>query len=262
MKNKMPIIFLLILISIIIFCLVMFLVIYLSKGMDGMISIGNVSENIILEKNLEMSNIENIEINQDYGDVKFEESEDNNITVKIYGKDEKDAKAELRNNKLKIENINRRKFALINLGTRKSEIIVYLPKNYSKDINIKVNCGNATLENTDNANIKVECNAGNVKLKKAKNANIKCDLGDVKAEEILNKCDIEVDCGNVKIEKLTLNEDSKIKLNLGDVKIEQINEIYIEADTDLGKTNINENHRNSETTLKIKVDCGNINIAK
>ena len=83
MKNKMPIIFLLILISIIIFCLVMFLVIYLSKGMDGMISIGNVSENIILEKNLEMSNIENIEINQDYGDVKFEESEDNNIKVKI-----------------------------------------------------------------------------------------------------------------------------------------------------------------------------------
>lgn len=262
MKNKMPIIFLLILISIIIFCLVMFLVIYLSKGMDGMISIGNVSENIILEKNLEMSNIENIEINQDYGDVKFEESEDNNIKVKIYGKDEKDAKVELMNNKLKIENINRRKFALINLGTRKSEIIVYLPKNYSKDIDIKVNCGNATLENTDNANIKVECNAGNVKLKKAKNANIKCDLGDVKAEEILNKCDIEVDCGNVKIEKLTLNEDSKIKLNLGDVKIDQINEIYIEADTDLGKTNINENYRNSETTLKIKVDCGNINVAK
>lgn len=262
MKNKIPIIFLLILISVIIFCLVMFLVIYLNKGMDGMINIGKVSENIVLEKNFELLEIENIEVIQDYGDVTFKENEDNSIKVEIYGRNEKDAKAELNNNKLKIENTNRRNFALINFGVRKSEIIVYIPKDYAGDINIKVDCGNATLEDTENANLKVECNAGNVKIKKAKNANIKCNLGDVKAEEILNKCNIEADAGNVKIEKLTLSEDSKIKVDLGDVTIDEINEVYIEADTDLGKTNINQNHRNSETTLKINVDCGNISVAK
>lgn len=262
MKNKIPIIFLLILISVIIFCLVMFLVIYLNKGMDGMINIGKVSENIVLEKNFELLEIENIEVIQDYGDVTFKENEDNNIKVEIYGRNEKDTRAELINNKLKIENTNRRNFTLINFGVRKSEIIVYIPKGYAGDINIKVDCGNATLDNIENANLKVECNAGNVKIKKAKNANIKCNLGDVKAEEILNKCNIEVDAGNVKIEKLTLNEDSKIKVDLGDVTIDEINEVYIEADTDLGKTNINQNYRNSEVTLKINVDCGNISVAK
>lgn len=260
MKNKIPIIFLLILISVIIFCLVMFLVIYLSKGEDEMLSIGSVSENVILEKTFEISNIENIEITQEYGDITFEENAEDNIKVIIYGKNTGNANANLNHNKLEIDYKDRNRFIFFNFGLRKSEIKVYIPSTYAKEINTKVDCGNTKINSLENAVLNARCNAGNVEFEKIKSANIKCDIGNIEAEEIGNKCNIELDTGNVKIEKLDLKEDSKIKIDLGDVKIMQTNDIYIEAKTDLGDTKINKNSRISNVMLKIHVDCGNIKV--
>ena len=260
MKNKMPIIFLLILISVIIFCLVMFLVIYLSKGEDEMLSIGSVSENVILEKTFEIANIENIEVTQEYGDITFEENSEDNIKVIIYGKNTGNANANLNHNKLEIDYKNRNNFMFFNFGLRKSEIKVYIPSTYAKEINTKVDCGNTKINSLENAILNAKCNAGNVELEKIKSANIKCDVGDVRAEEIGHKCNIELDTGNVKIEKLALKEDSKIKIDLGDVKIAETNDIYVEANTDLGDTKINKNNRTSNVALKINVDCGNIKV--
>ena len=71
MKNKTPIIMLLILISIIVFCLVSFLIVYLIKGEENMLSVGNVSDNVVLEKTFELETIEEIEVIQDYGNITF-----------------------------------------------------------------------------------------------------------------------------------------------------------------------------------------------
>lgn len=76
----------------------------------------------------------------------------------------------------------------------------------------------------------------------------------------MNKCDIEADCGNVKIDTLSIKEDSSIKADLGNVDINNANDIYIDANVDLGSANINKNNRNAEITLKVHCNCGNVTI--
>ena len=64
----------------------------------------------------------------------------------------------------------------------------------------------------------------------------------------------------MKIKNIELKENSKIKNDLGDVKIGNTNDIYIDANVDLGEYKINKNNRYAESTLKIDVNCGDIKV--
>lgn len=46
------------------------------------------------------------------------------------------------------------------------------------------------------------------------------------------------------------------------MNINETNDIYIEAKVDLGKSNISRNNRNSQVTLELECDCGNINVGR
>lgn len=263
MKNKGVIIALLILLSIIVFFLVMFLVVYLSGGINfrnGIINIGSKSRNIIFDKTFEMKNIKNIEIIQDAGDITFKETSNDYIQVVVYGKNENDVNVNLNDDKLDIDYKNKGQFVFFGIGVQKNDIIVYIPSTYSNEIKIKNDYGNCEISDLENATINIDSDAGNVEVGKIKNATIKCDYGNVEVKEILNKCDIKADCGNIEVDKLSIIENSSIKADLGNVNINQTNDIYIDANVDLGKTNINHNNRNANITLKINCDCGNVNV--
>lgn len=262
MNNKTPIICLLILLSILIFILVMFLVVNLTGGKGKIINIGSKSNKIIYDKTFSLEEIKNIEIKQDAGDITLKETSNDNITVTAYGEEEKDVEIMLEGNKLIVDYTKRNKFIFFNFGNIKNDIIINIPSSYNNTIKINNNLGNCYINNLPNATINVDCDAGNVEIGKIKNANIKCDLGNIKVEEILNKCDIKVDSGNVEIQKLIINENSKIKADLGNIDIKETNEVYIESKVDLGKANISRNNRNSEITLQLECDCGNINVGK
>ena len=111
-----------------------------------------------------------------------------------------------------------------------------------------------------NVTVNIDCDCGDVKIGAIENATIKCDYGNIEIKEIVNKCDIKANCGNIKIDTISIKENSTIKADLGNVDIKKSNDIYIDANVDLGKTNINQNNRNSNITLKINCDCGNITI--
>lgn len=260
MNNKTPIIFSIILLSLLIFILVMFLVVNLTGGKGRIINTGSKSDKIIYDKTFSLEEIKNIEIKQDAGDVTFKETSNDNITVTVYGEEASDIEVNLNENKLMLDYTRRNKFIFFNIGNIKNDIIIYIPVKYNNTIKINNNLGNCYINNLPNATINVNCDAGNVEAGKIKNANIKCDLGNIKVEEILNRCDIKVDSGNVEIEKLLINENSKIKADLGNINIKETNDIYIDAEVDLGKANISTNNRNSEVTLKLECDCGNINV--
>lgn len=264
MKNKGFIITLIILLSIIVFFLVMFLVMSLKGGTNfrnGIFSIGSKSTNIIYDKQFELENIKNIAIKQDAGDVIVKESEGDYIQVVLYGENERDAQVELNSGKLSIDNTHqRRSFVFFNFGVAKNDIIIYIPSNYENEIKVNNDYGKCEMANFENATVNIDCNAGDVELGKIKNAVLKCDYGNIDIKEILNKCDIEADCGNVKIDTLSIKEDSSIKADLGNVDINNANDIYIDANVDLGNANINKNNRNAEITLKVHCNCGNVTI--
>ena len=265
MKNKGMIITLIILLSIIIFFLVMFLVTYLKGGINfrnGLINFGSKNTKIVFDKQFKMEDIENIEIKQDSGDVIFKEATSDYIQVVLYGENENDVQVDLNNGKLNIDYTHKRSFALFNFnfGAAKNDIIIYIPSNYSKEIKINNDYGKCEMTDLKNVTVNIDCDCGDVKIGAIENATIKCDYGNIEIKEIVNKCDIKANCGNIKIDTISIKENSTIKADLGNVDIKKSNDIYIDANVDLGKTNINQNNRNSNITLKINCDCGNITI--
>lgn len=262
MRNKTGIIILLILLSIIIFSLTMFLVSYLCGGENTMIGWGIKSKNIIFNKSYTLEEIQDINIKQDMGDIIFKETSSDKIEVIIYGEDENDVDVDLNYDKLLIDYHRKNRFFFFNFGFTKSNIIVYLPEKYDRSISIQNDLGNCEIANLENISIDVNCNAGDVKVERVKNADIQCDLGKVEASEILNRCNISVNSGNVKIDRLSIQENSFIKADLGNVTIGQINDIYVDGKVDLGNCTINGSNRSSDITLKIECDCGNISVGK
>ena len=94
MRNRGIIIFLIILLTIIIVALTSFLVLCLNGTIDFhnfKISFGTrKSENLIFNETYDIETINMIDIKQDAGDIIFENSEENNIKVEIYGENSED----------------------------------------------------------------------------------------------------------------------------------------------------------------------------
>lgn len=255
MKNKRLIITLIIILTIITFFLIMFLVKCLKNGIFG-----SKSNNVAYDKQFAIEEIQDIKIKQCAGDIIFKETTNDYIQVIVYGEEANDVQVNLEGGDLNIEYKDRNRFIFFDFGVVQGDIIIYIPSNYSNTIEIKNDYGECKITDLENATVSIDCDAGNVNLGKIKNANIKCDLGNIEVKEILNKCDIEADCGNIIIDRISILENSTIKADLGNIDIRNTNDIYINADVDLGKTNINKNNRNANITLNVKCDCGNVTI--
>ncbi len=260
MKNKGLIITMIILLSIIVIGLTALLYFVISGKHRFYIGLNTEkrSEDIIYDESYELDKIDCIEVLSSAGNVKFEENTDGKIKVVVYGKNNGKLKVDLNNNTLKIDYPQRMNFFGINSYI--NDIIVYVPKNFAKEIKIDLDYGNVDILDLEQATIDIKEDCGNVNLGKIKNVTVKNDYGDIEIEEVLNKLNIKSDCGNIKIDSVKLLEDSTIKSDLGDVKIGETNDIFIDTDVDLGDTKVNNNNRQAEITLEIKADCGNIKV--
>lgn len=262
-KNKLIIITTIILLAVVVFLLVIFLVAAINgqPGFNfGLINFGTGNNELIISRTFESENIKKIDIKQNAGGIIFKESSDQNITVEIYGDDENVVDIALNDNTLNIDYTKQKNFALINFGTPENDIIVYIPTNHQVEISLVNEYGECNMIDLENAEVNINCSAGDVNLGKIKNATIKSDFGDIKIKEVLNKCDIEADCGNIEIDRISILENSRIKTDMGNVEIDETNDIYINANCDMGSVDINNNNRNSKIELKVECDCGNISV--
>lgn len=258
MKNKGVIITMIILLVIIAAILIAILCLGISGKISFMGFIRAKSKDIVYDEKHETEKIEKISIKSSAGDIKFEESDDKKIRVVVYGEKENKIDVEQTGNTLKVESIQ--KSHIFGFNIRLNDIVIYLPKEYEKEIEIDSDLGDIEIVSLENASIKIEQNCGDINLGKIKNAEIENDLGTTEIEEVLNSLNIKSNCGDIKIKKLTLQENSKIENDLGDVKIGETNDIFIDAHCDLGDEKIKKNSRQSEVTLKIDVDCGDIKV--
>lgn len=259
MKNKGLIIALLILLSVIVFFLCMFLVYSLNGGKKfSFFNWRHESKNVIFDETYEIASVGDIQIKQNAGNISFKESQDNNIKVIIYGDSENDASVSLSNTNLNIE-VTKHNY-IFNFGITENNIVIYVPVAFANNITIKSDYGNVEMTDLSNATLIVDSDAGNVEIGKIKNLTAKCDYGNIEVGEVLNQCNIKADCGNIEVDKISITENSNIKADLGNIEIGETNDIYIDADVDLGKVKINKNNRNSNITLKIECDCGNVSV--
>lgn len=214
MKNKGFIIALIILLAMIVISLIVFLVLCLN-GTLNIMDLTNLkkSSNVILDEEFEEKIVNNIEILSNAGDITLQESTSENIRVVVYGKDRSDLKVDLEDNRLKIENLEH-KVSFFGFNSYINDIIVYVPTTYSKEINISNDYGNCEIMDLEKATVNAEIDCGDIKLGKIKDATIKSKYGNVTIGIIQNKFDIESNCGDIKIEKLEIKEDSNIKSDL------------------------------------------------
>lgn len=263
MKNKGVIVSLIIILAIIIIGLIVFLYLSLSGQFDLKFNYMSFnfkkSDNIIFDTSYEENLVENLEILSAAGDVKFEESVDEKIRIIAYGESDENIRVDLENGKLKIDYSNYKNSSFgFNFYT--NDIIIYIPKDYDKEINLDLDYGDIEIIDLDNATINIKEDCGDVKVGNIKNLFVENDCGCVEVELISNKFSIDSDCGDIKINSIAINEDSYIKSSYGDVKIGETNDVYIDAKVDLGEVDIAQNNRYSETTLTIETDCGDIKI--
>ncbi len=262
MKNKGWIIAMIIFWIILIIFLIAFLSYVILNNTNIPIGIYNTSNNseIICNENYDLEFINNIEILVSAGKLKIEENtDDQKVKVLVYGEQNRQIDVSVDNGKLKIDN-TKSKRVVFSFNNHIDEITVYLPRNYNKEINVKSDYGNVDMIDLENATINIEESCGDINLGKVKNLQIDSDYGSIDVDTVLNKLDIEIDCGDLKIKNIELKENSKIKNDLGDVKIGNTNDIYIDANVDLGEYKINKNNRYAESTLKIDVNCGDIKV--
>lgn len=261
MKNKGIIISLIILLSILIAGLIIFLCFAIKGSFKWKNWGAKKSEQVIFDESYDFAQIEDLEILSTAGDIKLEESMDEEIRVIVYGKNAEDLKVDLQENQLKVDYSQyKQKNIIFGFNSYLTDIVVYLPKKYDKNISIRTQYGDLEVTDLEKASVEIEGDCGDVNLGKVKNAVVKNHYGDIKIQEIGNQFEIYSDCGDVKIGSIKIAENSSIVNNLGDIKIGQTNEIYMDAKTDLGDVKINQNYRHSETTLQLQNNCGDIEV--
>jgi len=294
MKNNKTSIFLIVLLSLTIIALIFFMITMIDKKHHSYFKLGFITkriEELQLEETYK-NTYDKINIVTDAADIEIKKSENEDIYLKIYS--EKDHFKVLDNEtELNIE-VTQKKCVGLCINDKISKVELYLPENYNKEINIDNKYGDIEIASFENINFDIKEDAGDIKIEKASIVNINNNYGDIKINEIKNgtikesagdveiqKVDsidiknnygntkineineyvkIDADAGDVKINTLNITKNSNIDINAGDIKINQTNDIYIDAETDLGETKINNNNDKAEITLKIESNVGDIKV--
>lgn len=293
MKNKKAIILLITIMSLLIFALIGLMIFVMNNKFN--IGFKRIFSQRIEELQIEetyKNNYEKININTDAADVYVKQSEDEDIHVKVYSEKEK---SRVIDNEIELNiEVEQKKCVGICINNKISKVEVYIPENYEKEIKIDNKYGDIEIASFENLKLEIKEDAGDIKIDSANIVNINNNYGDIKIGTIkegtikesagditinkVNSIDIknnfgdtkiteineylklDADAGDIKINTLNITKDSFIETNAGDIRIENANDIYVDAETDVGSAKINNNNRNAEVTLKIENNVGDIKV--
>ena len=256
MKSKGLIITLIVILCILLVGLVILFIGLLNNGFKFNFRFtNNISENLVVDKTYD-NLFDEIKISTDAADIEIVESD--TFKLEIYG-NEKYVTVNDNTNILDID-VKSEKCNFFCINVTISKVVVYLPSSYDKKITIDNHYGDVKIDNFDNLILDATINAGDIKVESVFDIKAKNNYGDIKIGKVNNYLDLSNDCGDIKIEEININKDSKIDDSLGNIKIGKTNEINIEADTDLGDVKVKNNYRKSDITLKIENNCGDIKV--
>ena len=293
MTNKKAIILLITIMSLLIFALIGLMIFVMNNKFN--IKFRGIFSQRIEELQIEetyKNNYEKININTDAADVYIKQSEDEDIHVKVYSEKEK---SRVIDNEIELNiEVEQKKCVGICINNKVSKVELYIPKDYEKAIKIDNKYGDIEIASFEKLNLEIKEDAGDIKIgssnivninnnygdieigtikegtikeaagdikiNKVNSIDIKNNFGDTKITEVNEYLKLDADAGDIKINILNITKDSFIETNAGDVRIEKANDIYVDAETDVGSAKINNNNRNSEITLKIENNVGDIKV--
>lgn len=275
MKNKGLLITVIVLLSVIVVLLLGFMVYSLAGNTLSFGIVPRVADRVIYDNSFEK--VSDIDVDSACGDVSFEENKDGKVLVIAYGESERDITVNFSDGKLTIDYPQKQRF--FNWNVVKNNIVISLPSDYENGIKVESDYGNVALCALPKAFLDIDCDYGNVTSGEVRTAVISSDCGDVELEKaetvqadvnfgnlrigtVTKSCDLQNDCGDITVDEMKITENSTISDDLGEITVNNAAGIRIEAETDLGKLNINQNDPKADVTLTITNDCGDINVGK
>ena len=266
--------------------------IVINKNFNGFNMNYKTSKEILLEKEYELD-FDNLNIDTNMSDIQLKTTDSDKLKVVVYS-NKKDVKVQLdKNLDIKSTSIKKCKFFCVNAIIPK--IVVYIPNDFEKPINIKNKYGNIKIKSVSSdlnvdeqfgnieinsikeatisneygdininkaKSVKINESAGDIRINKVEKAKIKNDFGNIKIDVVTDSFNINVSCGDIKINQVNIKQNSKIKTDYGDVKIIKINDIYVKAKSEAGNVIIEKNDKDSDIVLEIESNLGNIKVDK
>ena len=281
-------------------CLI-FVLTYLSKSEKEIFNFigfnyasSDESLSIVSEETLDLDNVNDINFNLDVDDITFMDNSDEKIKIvekctKELSENEK-LQVNLKNNKIDVYRNSKLNINLLNRSFKR-ELIVYLPKSYNKNINIKLSVGDVDFSSELKLNnLKIYLTTGDIDI----NSNIECksfilegNTGDANINSLSsNEYGISFNTGNIEISNLSgkgyintttgdlrcniydLTGNSDFSSSVGDITLNIKKELNfkINASCDIGdiKTDFTESNlrENFSNVLNIDCGCGDIKINK
>lgn len=230
------------------------LFIYLLKEKPKLFS--DEKYDLVIDKTFEKE-YDEINIKSKAGNIIVKETDDKVIRVLINGNEETSSAKE-NGNTLEISELGN-KCKYLCFYNKLSEIEVSIPKDYNKIINIKNNYGDIEVGEFLNTTLNISENAGDIVVKAGLNIDAENNLGEIKIGNVLNFIKAKENAGNIKIDKLNIKENSSLINDLGNIQINSIDEIHVDAKTNLGKVFIAKNYE-SDIILKIENRLGDIKV--
>ena len=224
----------------------------------------------------EYDEIGKLNINAKTADIFVKTSKDNKIKVEVYSA--RDEKASIVNSEEELNVTLEESNCFLFCWFRKnSKIEVYLPSEYTNDITIKSTTGDIEMDDFASSDVNITVTTGDIKLKSVNNATLKATTGDITVvsvndiiadlstgdvviSKVNNYLDLSTSTGDITISTANLTKNSNISTSTGDVKISTINDVYVDAKSSTGDSNINNNNRKSDIELKIKTSTGDIDV--
>lgn len=216
-----------------------------------------------------------ISITATTSDISIMNSQDDKISLKIYAKEDS-ATISTEEDKLVIK-VKEESCIGFCFNQTKGRIEISIPENYENIIKLTVDYGDIDIAKYEFAtfdidvssgdisiieanNLTIDSDYGDIAINTASNLTIDKDYGDIEIETLNDYCNITNNFGNITINNLNLTASSQIEANFGDIIIDKTNSINIVADTNLGDEKVKNNNPDSNITLTINNDFGDIRV--
>ena len=259
-----------VLLSILVLILSGVLILFMTKGFNFEFGKAELIYDEVIKEEFDK-----IDIQTESLDIRFEKSNNEEVSVKIYDDEDNEPTVKVEDNTLKVVSKNRR---VIHFGFnfKTSEIVISLPSSLY-DLVIDSKSGDIT-SSVDFKTISIKSTSGDIEIGSATDIDIKSTSGDIKVDEgdtiaiestsgdifinkVTSKLNIESTSGDIKVSDLSLTDNSTIKAISGDVDIKSDSEdIYYDAHATSGDIKIDNNNRHAEVELEINTKSGDITV--
>lgn len=222
MKNnegKIAILILLAIVVTIVISMLVFIIMNRGKNYKIMLFAFGKKEEMLFQEEYSISEVEDINVIATSSKVKVLEGASDKVKVTVYGAEGEKVKAGIQDKKLKVEKENNMLYILAFFFYYKEEIMIELPKDYARELQIKTSSGNIEMISLKEANIQAETSSGNITCGDIKNGDLKTTSGGIIVQDSQN-LNAKSTSGNIKtgnIEQIAQIQSTSGKITTGNI---------------------------------------------